>query len=356
MQGVYLHPVGIVHGGAARIAMDEGAALPLAGGPLGFTHALIIEGVPGRTRSRLASPGDLKASAEPALQALLARLTGPRAPIAGLDVSGRPLIMGIVNVTPDSFSDGGLNADPANAIAAGRALHVAGANILDIGGESTRPGSDPVPLEVERARVMPVITALANVGAVLSVDTRKAALMEAAVAAGAAIVNDVSALGHDPQAPTIVARSGAVAVLMHARGEPKVMQQDTRYADVVLEVYDALARSIKAAEQAGIERTRIVADPGIGFGKSFAQNLELLERFAIFHGLGVPLMAGASRKAFIGHVTGVAEAGRRVSGSIGAALAAAARGAQVLRVHDVAETRQALDVWCAASEPHAEPA
>jgi dihydropteroate synthase len=254
----------------------------------------------------------------------------------------RPQIMGILNVTPDSFSDGGRFLDPAAALAQAQAMVAEGAALLDIGGESTRPGAAEVPVADEIARTEPVIAALRDAGVPLSIDTRKAAVAQAALAAGAGIVNDVSALSLDAGMAGVVAAAKVPLVLMHARGTPATMQDAPLYDDVLLDVYDWLERRIAVAEAAGIARGRIVVDPGIGFGKTVAHNLALIRGLSLFHGLGCPVLLGASRKRFIGTISGEDKAGRRVAGSLAVALAGAAQGAQILRVHDVAETRAAL--------------
>ncbi|MBU2532549.1 MAG: dihydropteroate synthase, partial [Alphaproteobacteria bacterium] len=256
-----------------------------------------------------------------------------------------------VNVTPDSFSDGGRLPDTAAAIDHARRLEDAGADMLDIGGESTRPGSDPVDIDEERARVLPVIEALAgSVDARLSIDTRKAALMREAVAAGADLINDVSALSYDADALETVAELGCPVVLMHALGDPKTMQDNPVYDDVLLDVFDYLEARIEACVRNGISRDRIIVDPGIGFGKTLDHNLALMNGLSLFQGLGAAVLVGASRKRFIGTITGIDDASKRLGGSVGAAICAAAQGTQIIRVHDVAETRQALDVWTAATE------
>ena len=245
--------------------------------------------------------------------------------------------MGIVNLTPDSFSD----SRPPDPVAAARAMIAAGAAIVDLGGESTRPGANDVPVDEERARVLPVVAALA--GTPVSIDTRKAAVMAAALDAGAAIVNDVSALTYDPAALELVATRGCPIVLMHAQGPPATMQVAPAYDDVVADVFDWLDARIAACVAAGVDRTRIVADPGIGFGKTAAHNAALLRGVATFHGLGVPLLLGASRKAVIPRLTGDGSAvGQRLGGSIALALHAVAHGVQLVRVHDVPETVQAI--------------
>jgi dihydropteroate synthase len=273
----------------------------------------------------------------------------PAARFAGLALS-KPRIMGIVNVTPDSFSDGGEAFRVADALARGRAMLAAGADILDIGGESTRPGAEPVSVSEELDRVLPVIEALAADGALVSIDSRRAAVMRAAVGAGARIVNDVTALTGDPEALETVAGTDADLVLMHMQGEPQTMQANPTYEDAPAEIRDYLAARIETCEAAGIERGRIAVDPGIGFGKTLDHNLEILSRLDELHALGCPVVLGASRKTFIGRLSGVDEAAKRAPGSIAAALAARALGVQIFRVHDVAETRQALDVWEAIAD------
>ncbi|MDF1722082.1 MAG: dihydropteroate synthase [Minwuia sp.] len=257
-------------------------------------------------------------------------------------------VMGIVNVTPDSFSDGGVAAEHATAIARGRQLAGEGAAIIDVGGESTRPGAEPVAAGEEWRRVAPVLEALLADGHCISIDTRKAAIMAKAGALGVPIINDVSALTHDPAALAAVAPLDARVVLMHAQGDPTTMQQNPTYDDVVLDVFSQLQARISACVTAGIAPDRLIADPGIGFGKTFPQNLALLRHLPLFEGLGVPLLVGASRKGFVGWLTGVKQAGDRLGGSLGAALFAAAQGADVLRVHDVRETVEALTVFGAA--------
>jgi dihydropteroate synthase len=254
--------------------------------------------------------------------------------------------MGVVNVTPDSFSDGGLYLDPAAAIAHGRELAEAGADILDVGGESTRPGAEPVPAEEELRRVEPVIAGLAATGAVISVDTSKAEVAAAALAAGATIVNDVTALRGDPAMASLVAERGAGVVLMHMAGEPRTMQDDPHYDDVVAEVRDFLAGRLAAAVAAGIDEEKVWLDPGIGFGKSVSHNYELLRGLPELVTLGRPLVVGTSRKSFIGRADGSA-ADARLGGTVATSVLAAAAGASVLRVHDVREMAQALKVAAA---------
>jgi dihydropteroate synthase len=304
--------------------------------------------VPG-TRVTRRVPVDELHTGPSGLSAALTALTRRRSALAGL-VLDRPRIMGIVNVTPDSFSDGGRFLDTEAAVAHGVALVAAGADILDVGGESTRPGADIVPPDLELSRVIPVIEGLTRATSTpISVDTRKARVMAAAVAAGAAIVNDVSALSFDVDAASTIARLGVPVILMHARGDPKTMQTDPHYDDVTLHIYDYLAARMATAEAAGIARDKLIVDPGIGFGKTLTHNVQLIRELRMFAGLGVPILLGASRKRFIGTLSGTDAADQRVAGSIAAALAAVAQGAEILRVHDVAETRQALAVWRASA-------
>jgi dihydropteroate synthase len=322
------------------LAMTDDArpagALRLAGGWCWFTHAEVLE------RGRA---GHVVPAAEIPEDAL-ARLIAPRPALAGLGLD-RPRIMGILNVTPDSFSDGGQFLAPEAAVAKGQRMAGAGAEIIDVGGESTRPGAVEVPVDEERARTAPVIAALraGGIETAISIDTRKAAVAEAALDAGATIINDVAAFTFDPGLSALAARRGAPVCLMHAQGTPQTMQADPRYDDVLLDVYDFLAEKVAEAEAAGIPRARIMVDPGIGFGKTLDHNLTLIRGLSLFHGLGCPILLGVSRKKFIGTIGSEADAARRVPGSVAVALAGVAQGAQVLRVHDVWETRQALALW-----------
>ncbi len=263
-------------------------------------------------------------------------------PGAEMDLASRTHLMGVINVTPDSFSDGGLFEDQRAAIAQGLKLWREGADFLDVGGESTRPGSEPVEAAEEMRRVLPVIEELARATrAFISIDTTKAAVAKAAVEAGATVINDVTALKGDPEMPAVAAESGAAVVLMHMLGTPKTMQKDPRYGDVVAEVKAFLEEAARAAQAAGIERERIVVDPGIGFGKTIAHNLALIRRLGELDGLGYPVLLGASRKAFIGTLTG-REPLERLWGTVGAHVAGALMGAHIVRVHEVAELKEAL--------------
>ncbi len=258
----------------------------------------------------------------------------------------QPHVMGILNITPDSFSDGGKHQDdPEKAAEAGLAMAVSGASILDIGGESTRPGANPVWEGDEIKRVVPVIERLAHCGAVLSIDTRKAAVMEAAIAAGAHLINDVSALLHDKRSLEVAGISGCPVVLMHAPSSGKNPHKSDGYGNIVTDTLDWLEQRVADVVAAGFERDKIIIDPGLGFGKSLADNLALMNNIAMFHALGQPLLIGASRKRMIGALSKEAPVDKRLGGSIAFAHHAVQQGAQIVRVHDVPETVQALQVW-----------
>jgi len=268
---------------------------------------------------------------------------------------GIPRVMGIVNVTPDSFSDGGLTGTLEGAVIHALHLVAEGADLLDLGGESSRPGADPVPLEEELRRVIPVVEALTPLVTVpISVDTTKAEVARQALRAGASIINDIRGLDGDPDLSRLVAEAGAGVVLMHMAGTPQTMQVDPRYVDVVREVRDDLARRIERAEASGIPRDRIAIDPGIGFGKTFAHNLELLRNLDRFANLGCALLVGTSRKGFLGTLTG-RPVGGRATASVVSSLAAVARGANVVRVHDVGPMVDAIKVWTALHGPKGMP-
>ncbi len=341
---VYIRPLSLVFGADARRLVAEGQAGALGGSDhVAYMRVEVIERKSeGLTRSMQSFRS---VSDHPLVKAITRR----RALFAGLDLA-HTRIMGVVNVTPDSFSDGGHHAQAAQAIAHGLSLAEEGADILDVGGESTRPGSEAVAEDAELTRILPVVQELSKQH-VVSVDTRKASVMAEAIAAGAAIINDVSALGYDKTSAVIAAKAGKPVILMHAQGEPKTMQLAPKYDDVVLDVYDFLAERIAVAQAAGIAVDDICVDPGIGFGKSFEHNLALMQALPIFHGLGVPLLVGVSRKNMIGVLTGEKVAANRVAGSVGGALHAALMGAHIVRVHDVAATVHALRVFTASQNP-----
>lgn len=273
---------------------------------------------------------------------ILQRITSPRCTIAGLTFE-QPRLMGILNVTPDSFSDGGKFSNPDDAVRHANDMVRQGADILDIGGESTRPGADYVDINDEISRTAPVILAIRKkLDVPISIDTRKSAVAKAALDAGADLINDVAAFTHDPTLIHLVAQRNAPVCLMHAQGDPKTMQDKPCYDNVLLDVYDFLEEKIMAAEAAGIPRTRIIIDPGIGFGKTAQHNLTLLANISLFHSLGCVILLGASRKKFIGDITGEKSAKDRVSGSVCVAQTATSQGVQLLRVHDIKETKQAI--------------
>lgn len=351
---IYLRPIGLIPRppGDEPAGDNPGYGLPLAGGPLAFTGLEILERVGNdvkRCQVPLSEVFDRNWGRHTMTASdMLDRLREPRGRIKGLSMD-RPRIMGIVNVTPDSFSDGGNLTGVDAAVAHALELEAAGAEILDIGGESTRPGAEFVPVEEELKRVIPVLTALrAKTDALISIDTRKAQVMAHAADAGADIINDVSALTFDDDALDVAQQTGLPVMLMHAQGDPKTMNDDPQYTDVVLDVYDFLEKRIDACEQAGIPRSRLIADPGIGFGKHLHHNVAVLSSMSLFHGLGVPVLLGASRKKLIGQLCNVENPMHRVPGSIAAALSSLAQGTQIIRVHDVPETKQALSVWQAA--------
>jgi len=350
----WLRPIGILRGTSARAAVAAGEALALLGDA---THGLMLveivtrdpaaeTGLGGRVATLAAARRwAAESGAADRFDAQLDALTRPRPCWAGLDL-GRPRIMGIVNVTPDSFSEGGAHRGTADAIAHGRAMLASGADFLDVGGESVRPGATPVEPDEEIRRVEPVIRALANLGALVSIDTRHAATMEAALAAGARIINDVTALTGDPAALAVAARASVPLVLMHMRGKPPTMQDDPGYECAPLAVLDYLAARIAACEDSGIPRSRIAVDPGIGFGKRLRHNLQVLARLSLLHLTLCPVLLGVSRKSLMSSTVDPGIAPRdRLGSSLAASLDALDQGVQILRVHDVAQTWQAIEVW-----------
>jgi len=349
---LYLRPIAITE----NPQIHEGAALRL-GGSMAWAAMLAFEWTHrGELVGRRVFPVDAwddevgRLSDEQAARAetLLANI---RRAHGAWTLGGRtlrfdqPLAMGILNCTPDSFSDGGNHGDPEVAIEAGFAMGEAGAALIDVGGESTRPDAPLVWDKDEMARIVPVIERLAKGGLAISVDTRKATVMEAALAAGAQIVNDVSALHFDEDAMALVAKAGVPVILMHAPSDGPDPHPGGRYDDVVFDVFDFLEMRIEACLAAGIAREKIMIDPGIGFGKSLADNLALVNRLAIFHALGQPLLFAASRKRMIGALSNEATVDKRLPGTIALGQAALDRGAHMLRVHDVPETMQAIHVW-----------
>ena len=327
----------------------DGKVARLAGGLnwFGLAELIRIEGHK-RVSAEIVPVEGIESGFDEAMAAEWARITGPRAPLQMGERTIRldqPQVMGIVNATPDSFSDGGSYENAAAAAEAGAGMAAQGAAIIDVGGESTRPGATTVWENDEIERVLPIVQRLSAGGNAVSIDTRKSGVMSAALGAGARLVNDVSALTWDPQSASVVAEAGVPVVLMHHQGDPQTMQDSPRYDDALVEVFLWLEERIAAAEGAGIARDRILVDPGIGFGKSVAHNLELMNGLALLHGLGCPIVLGASRKRMIGALANEAPADKRLPGSLALALKAVEQGAQIVRVHDVPETVQALKIW-----------
>ncbi|MEA3067177.1 MAG: dihydropteroate synthase [Sphingomonadales bacterium] len=327
----------------------DGKVARLAGGMSWFAAVELIQ-TEGRQRAstELVPVEGIEERFDDDLAAQWRALTGPRAALKLGDRTVRldePQTMAVVNATPDSFSDGGQFADASAAAEAGADMAGQGAAIIDVGGESTRPGARVIWEGDERERVVPVIRQLTLGGAAVSVDTRKADVMTAALEAGAHMINDVSALTFDARSAEVVAAARVPVILMHHQGAPEVMQDDPRYDDVLIEVYLWLEERIAFAERGGIVRERILIDPGFGFGKNVGHNLELMNGLALLHSLGCPVVVGASRKRTIGALSGEAPADKRLGGSIAFALKAVEQGAQIVRVHDVFETVQALRVW-----------
>jgi dihydropteroate synthase len=345
-----VRPTGLLYGRTAERARAAGFARPLAGGPIAFAACELFLAASEGVEIAAADLGDALewagregGAVAAATFAALERLSAPRPAFAGVTLD-RPILMGIVNVTPDSFSDGGRFADADAAIRHGRALLDAGCGIVDVGGESTRPGAAPTDEAEELRRVLPVVRGLAGRGAAVSIDTRRAGVMRAAIDCGATIVNDVSALAGDPGSLAAVAASGASAILMHMLGAPPTMQRRPVYGHAPYEVLAFLRSRVRACQQAGIPLSRLAIDPGIGFGKTPSHNAQLLAEGALLHDLGCAVVAGASRKSFIARLSRGEDADARLPGTLAALAAAAAQGIQIHRVHDAAEARQALAI------------
>lgn len=340
-QRTYLRPVNIVD----HPQRLDGAARRLAGGLVFFSHyELTRRDGAKRISCEILPPDDLPEDARPIAE----RIESPRAPLVAGDRTLRfdsPHVMGIINATPDSFSDGGSYGDAEEAIQTAYAMEEAGAAIIDVGGESTRPGAAKVWEGDEVERVLPIITRLAAGGTLVSADTRKASVMSAALGAGARIVNDISGLLHDGQATEVVRAAGCPIIIMHSPSHGDDPHAGGTYVDVLYDVYDWLEDRIADLEAAGIERDKIIVDPGIGFGKSLADNLTLLNGLTLFHGLGCPVMVGTSRKRLIGALSNEAPADARLGGSIALVVKALDAGIQLHRVHDVHDSVQAIRTW-----------
>ena len=338
----WLLPVGI----SAWHQGNEGQSR-LAGGPYGFSHVDILNRIDGQIFSTRLSISEAEEAAVKAGQAserlfrlTMHRLTRPRKPYAGLDMS-QYHIMGIINTTPDSFSDGGDHFEASSALASAQAMAEAGAVILDIGGESTRPGAEPVGYDEECRRILPVIETLSQAGHCVSADTRHSDVMEKALDHGAMIINDVGGLRSEGAVDLIAAKQ-APAMIMHMQGEPGTMQNDPHYLDAPTEIFDWLENRINDAVEAGSQRSHLAIDPGFGFGKTPRHNMQIMQNIALFHGLGVPIVLGVSRKSTIAHYSNGEAAKDRVAGSVALAAMARSKGVQIFRVHDVAQTAQAL--------------
>lgn len=335
MTRLYHRPVDLLEGPRAMHALKAGRALPLAGGPVHFQSVEISDR---SGRSDLMSVTQWRKSFPDVSE----RIISPRAPLVGLPTD-RPLVMAILNVTPDSFSDGDELGRAEAVVARARQMAEEGADIWDVGGESTRPGSDPVSADEELVRVLPAVKVLSAQGSLpVSIDSRKPEVFQSAIKAGASIINDVAALTWSPTSMSTAVETGAPVILMHAQGDPKTMQDEPCYDNVLFDVYDWLEERIDACEKAGLNRSQLVIDPGIGFGKTLDHNLALLGRLSLFHGLGCPILLGVSRKSFIHKLRPSPDPMRRIGGSLAATLSGRAQGVQIFRSHDVHETVEAL--------------
>ncbi len=353
MGQIYITPRGILRGVAAKAGLAHGQAWPMPGptpGGQAFTAAIVSRREGAVVAQSLITRVQYEAGEpDPGIDRELAGIARPRGAFAGRSLA-QPLIMGVLNVTPDSFSDGGKFSDIGAAVTHGRAMAAAGAALIDVGGESTRPGAAPVDSGEEVMRTAGVVKALTGDGTAVSIDTRHPQVMSAGVSAGACVINDIRALT-DPAALAVAAKAGVDVILMHMQGEPRTMQDNPSYAWAPGDVHDFLRGRVEACLAAGIPRSRIAIDIGLGFGKTAGHNAELLDHLGMFHSLGCPLVVGASRKSFIGRLSAGEGSHDRLPGSLASALVAVAQGAQILRVHDVAETRQALALQAAAYTP-----
>ncbi len=339
MSGNYqcINPVGLLSGAAASKAVTEGFAVPLAGSEVAFLSVETFCRLPdGKFECRMvpASSSDID----------LTRLTEEREAFGGVRLN-KPVVVGILNVTPDSFSDGGDFMKPKDAISRATTLVTEGADIVEIGAESTRPGATPLEEREELERLLPVVEGALAAGIRVSVDTRRANVMKSAIDAGVCIINDVTALTWEAESIDVIASSGASVVLMHMQGNPRTMQDNPRYNFASVEIYEWLSHRVEACVRSGIPKERIAIDPGFGFGKTTNHNTDILDRVGIFHGIGCALSIGVSRKSFLGTITGASAPKQRLAATIAATIVAIARGAQIHRVHDVAAVKQAINVW-----------
>lgn len=337
---IYLAPEGI--GPFSR------GHLSLVGSGLGFSKVRLLWRKGSKTKECLLDISELDRWARQSrrtgnVEAILSSLTTSRPNFEGLSLD-RPRLVGVINTTPDSFSDGGIYSRYDVAIDHGTRLCSVGADIVDVGGESTRPGATPVRSDIECSRVLPVVSELAK-KFLVSIDTSKASVMRATIAAGARIVNDVSALTNDPESLPLVASTGCSVVLMHSRGNPTNMQQAAQYQDALLDIFDYLSKRVEACESVGIGRERLAVDPGIGFGQNDIHIQRIMKNIGLFHSLGCPILLGTSRKSFIARWSDGEPTDARLSGSVASVLWGLGQGVQMFRVHDVAETRQAVSVW-----------
>ncbi|MCF6196622.1 MAG: dihydropteroate synthase [Emcibacter sp.] len=344
---IYIQPLGFLRGCVALEAVAAGKAHLLAGGPLAFGMVRIFNRIGSRQDMVPVCELETYRAGLPAheqayLSQVVENICRARPVLKNIGSDG-PYLQGIVNVTPDSFSDGGQYDSVTKAVAHAHRLIREGADLIDIGGESTRPGAKKVTIREELSRVIPVIEGLSDTTVPISIDTRNTEVMRQAIKAGASIINDVSALNHDAEALDYVAGLDCPVILMHAQNTPENMQDDPRYDHVVPDVYDYLEQRLEICHNAGIDRERVIIDPGIGFGKTTAHNIALIDNLSLFHGLGVPILLGVSRKRFIGHITGAEQASERLAGSLAFGQMGYDQGVQILRVHDVLESRQMRD-------------
>ncbi len=349
MTSLYFQPSGFLYGNEALEAKAKGLAVSLAGQTIAFSMVTLIERDNKQEKRTLYRVEALVNSSDPVILEKLKALTQPRSDIKALSFE-QPLIMGVLNVTPDSFSDGGQFDCAHQAIEQGKTLFEQGADIVDIGGESTRPGADDVGAKVETQRVLPVLEGVSQFG-LCSIDSRRAGVMEAALNAGAGIINDVTALSYDERSIAVAQAHDGPIILMHSRIKPENetldMAQNPSYDNVSLDIYDYLEQRIECCVQAGIAKQRLIIDPGIGFGKTFADNIALLQNISVFHGLGVPILVGLSRKRFIGVISKEDDALKRDPGSSALSLEMIRQGVQIVRVHNVANMKQVLRCFIA---------